>query len=431
MNEIALSVNPAGLEIAHLEQFFGAWAMHPETFESVARQISTMDLAAHVAAAKPRSAEQESGYRLTDDGVAVIQINGTLTKYGSSFTGRGMVAMRKAVRSAARDESARAIVLQIDSPGGTISGTSDLAQEVAAAAAVKPLIAYIEDMGASAAYWIASQAPVIYINETGMAGSIGVFTVVNDFSGAAERDGVRVHVIKTGQFKGAGAPGARISDAQLEEVQRIVSDLNAQFIGAVAGGRKMDREKVAALADGRVHIGMEAVKLGLADGVRSLDSVIGEAARLTTHAPKVSGGTPPAGNPHKMKGSIMDNDAKNPEGAGPVTQPAALTEQQVQAMINAAVEKATAGAIATERQRASAIMALARQYGLAEVGEKLVASGATEPDATVALKDARIEALTKTGATNPGPNMQEQTAGGNESAAALTASAQKIKDSRK
>ena len=95
-----------------------------------------------------------------------------------------------------------------------------------------------------------------------------------DASGLAERIGIKVHVVRAGEFKGAGMFGTEVTDEQLSEFQRIVNGLNEQFLDAVQTGRNMSRQQVEAVADGRVHIAAEAVKLGLIDAVGSFDSVL-------------------------------------------------------------------------------------------------------------------------------------------------------------
>src|SRR5690606_31819803 len=129
---------------------------------------------------------------------------GAMTKQGSSFGGASTVRTRRAIRSAAADKSVSAIMLLIDSPGGSVSGTSDLADDVANAKKKKPVYAYIEDTCCSAAYWVASQCSAIYANPTAIVGSIGTYMVVADYSRMAENAGVKVHCISTGKYKGAG-----------------------------------------------------------------------------------------------------------------------------------------------------------------------------------------------------------------------------------
>ena len=147
---------------------------------------------------------------------------------------------------------------------------------------------FIEDLGASAAYKAASQAGRLSANEPAFIGSIGVYQVVEDTSEMAEKMGVKVHVISTGEFKGAGVPGAPVTDAVLQDVQNEVDALNELFMKAVAKGRHMDIRTVRKLADGRVHIAAKAQSLGLIDAVESFDDALAGLTKLVAPRRRVS-----------------------------------------------------------------------------------------------------------------------------------------------
>jgi signal peptide peptidase SppA len=218
---------------------------------------------------------QQQAAEADEGGIAMIGIHGQMTKGRSSFDdGTSTVETRIAIRKAVRDEQVKAILLHIDSPGGTVAGTADLADEIAGADRRKPVYAYIEDLGASAAYWVASQARRITANRTALVGSIGTLSVLEDLSGMAEAAGVKVHVIATGAYKGAFVEGTEITEDHLAYAQEVVDDLNAPFLKAVKGGRQMTAKQVREAADGRVHIAKKALAFGLIDGVESLDDTV-------------------------------------------------------------------------------------------------------------------------------------------------------------
>ncbi len=284
-SEIAVDV---GCKIPHLDQYFGPWAIQEEPFRAAVDRVtgSGFDLAAHLrvegTAAQQQAASTARGYSTAgnEGNVAVVAIRGTMMKQvGSLSEGASTVLARRAIRAAVADKSVDAILLLIDSPGGTVAGTRDLAEEVAAAGKHKPVFAYIEDLGASAAYWVASQASQIYANATALVGSIGTFAVLWDFSQQADKLGIKVHVIKAGEFKGAGVEGTEITDEQLANWQRIVNELNEHFLVAVSQGRGLARSVVNVLADGRVHVGEKAQALGLIDGVQSFAATIGQLSK--------------------------------------------------------------------------------------------------------------------------------------------------------
>ena len=221
----------------------------------------------------PSTAESSSDYfEITSDGIAIVSLQGPLMKPWSKYGGTSTLFARSMIRDAVKNPQVRGIMMHIDSPGGTVSGTHDLALEVQRASAQKPVYAHIDDLGASAAYWIASQASRITANATALVGSIGTYSVVHDFSKQAELTGIEVIVVSTGDFKGAGVPGTKITDDQIAEIQNRVNDLNEFFIKGVSNGRDMDRADLEKLADGRVFIAKTARANGLIDRVTDFTS---------------------------------------------------------------------------------------------------------------------------------------------------------------
>lgn len=207
-------------------------------------------------------------------GVAVMGIDGPLAKFDSKYGGTNTIRTRQALRAAANDSDVASILMRIDSPGGSVAGTQELGADVAAASAQKNVVAFIEDMGASAAYWVASQARKIYANQMALVGSIGVYSVVFDSSKAAEMQGVQVHVISTAPAKGAFTAGAPITPDQLQSAQQIVDAFGKEFYRAVQAGREMTASQLAAVNTGEIWIAQQAKVLGLIDGVKTLDEVL-------------------------------------------------------------------------------------------------------------------------------------------------------------
>lgn len=214
------------------------------------------------------------------DGVALIQITGFLQKhvdfFSALFGARSIGDIMAQVDAATADGSVNSTLLIIDSPGGTAAGMTDLADSIFDHRAVKPIAAYISDMAASGGYYAASQTDRIVVDRDGIVGSIGTFIVLPDLSAAVAAEGVKVHVIKSGPFKGDDVPGTPVTDATLDELQRLVTDMAAVFIADVARGRgdRLPLSQVQTLADGRVHIGQHAVDLGLADEVGTLKKTL-------------------------------------------------------------------------------------------------------------------------------------------------------------
>jgi signal peptide peptidase SppA len=211
------------------------------------------------------------GWAIADEqsGIVEVVISGQLTKGESKFGGVDSVQLRKQLRQLGSMSEVQGIILRIDSPGGTVAGTADLADDVHALSKAKPIWAFIEDLGASAAYWIAAQATRVSATETSEIGSIGTIAVVYDSSGQATAEGVRVHVLSTGEFKGAGVDGTEVTPAQLSYFQDRVDEANGFFLKALQRGREVAPSAVKSWADGRVWGANEAKRMGLIDKVES------------------------------------------------------------------------------------------------------------------------------------------------------------------
>ena len=179
------------------------------------------------------------------DGVAHIRIAGPILKQVPSiFKMFGINAtsteeVRIMLGDAALDDDVSSIMLDIDSPGGTIDGVESLASDLFAARDIKPVHAHAQDLMASAAYWIGSQAGTLTAGPTAAVGSIGVYTVMDDTSAIVDGKGIRKYVIASHPLKGAGVPGSRITDDQRDDAQRVIDGYAGLFVAAIARGRGM------------------------------------------------------------------------------------------------------------------------------------------------------------------------------------------------
>jgi signal peptide peptidase SppA len=248
-----------------------AWAMHAQSLKAMAAQASAFDFDD-----LDQSQAEPAPYEVVN-GVAIMQLCGPLMKYDDIFTqmfgGSSTLSAQQNIQAALLDSKVTATLLIIDSPGGEVSGTGDLAETIANS--TKPVIAYISDKCASGAYWAASQADYVFCNSTASVGSIGVYCVWEDTSQAYADAGVKVTLIKAGDFKGTGADGVPISDDQIAEEQREVNEIYEMFVDAVANGRSMTNSQAKQLATGQSWIASKAKDLGLVDGIASLDDVFG------------------------------------------------------------------------------------------------------------------------------------------------------------
>jgi signal peptide peptidase SppA len=266
------------------------WAIEPQRGQLLWKQLSLIgaqshreEFEAHQSAEIEARAGEGERYEKPFEmwgSVAVISVSGPMMKSPSSFSSNAStVQVRRQVRAAVADKEVTSILIRFDSPGGSVSGTQDLADEIAAANRKKECVAYIEDLCCSAAIWCASQCSQVYANATAIVGSIGTYMVVEDWSKFFQDKGIEVHVLSTGAHKGAGAFGAEIAPEQLAQFQQTVDDLNEHFLAAVSRGRSMTREKLSEIADGRVWVGEQAVGIGLVDAIATMDDVLSSMLR--------------------------------------------------------------------------------------------------------------------------------------------------------
>lgn len=268
----------------------GEWAILPGFLQQAVAAIKSglwkdgeSKASADILAARAAVVVDENNepmYFRTGDGVAILRMSGPMMKARSKYGGVSTVDQRRNIRAIMSDEKAKSVLQIIDSPGGTVAGTEALAADVKSLDLVKPVLTYFEDLGASAAYWTGAQARRVSANASAQVGSLGVYGVVVDSSGQAEKEGVQVHVVSTGENKGAFVPGAPVTEKQLESYQGLINKMNAQFKEAVRSGRKLSAEHVDKLFDGSVWMAEDAKQLGLIDAVESLDSALAEATRL-------------------------------------------------------------------------------------------------------------------------------------------------------
>lgn len=201
--------------------------------------------------------------------VAVISMRG-IALYATEMQPLCFSTLRLAqtLRAAAADSTISAILLDIDSPGGSVTGTKEAGDAVWAARQKKPVIAYVNPLAASAAYWIASQANKIVGTTSGDVGSIGVYMMHVDLSGMMAQNGVRPTLIYAGQHKVDGNPYEPLKSDARDWSQRECNEIYRQFNHAVARGRGVSAEHVAQhFGQGRTFMAPEAKALGLIDTI--------------------------------------------------------------------------------------------------------------------------------------------------------------------
>lgn len=224
-------------------------------------------------------------YTVDENGVAHVRIEGPLAQRAWScwvFGGDGYDAIESRVRAAIDDPRSRALVIEYDSPGGEVAGCGVCADAIrsAADASGKPVVSYVGELAASAAYWLASAADKIVTPASGMLGSIGVIaTRIEDTTSGAS--GRKVHLITSGARKADGHPTVPLSEEELAATQAKIDALADVFAGAVAERRGLTLAQVRGL-EADVFVGADAVAKGLADRVGNLSSAVAYARELAT-----------------------------------------------------------------------------------------------------------------------------------------------------
>ncbi len=252
-----------------------------------AQQFSFSELMKMFGGAKPDTAEKKT------ERIAVVPVVGEiLSGNGEELMGAsGNVydfALNKTLSDIARDDSVKAVVLRIDSPGGSVIASDNIWHAVRALAKKKPVVASFGDVAASGGYYIASAATEVYSIPATITGSIGVVGGKVVFSGAADKLGVHAERIQTGKNAGLESPLSKFSDSEREAVLRSMQGAYDMFVDRVVEGRGLAREKVLEVAEGRVWVGTQALSFGLVNKMGSLDDALTRARELA----KVPAGTP-------------------------------------------------------------------------------------------------------------------------------------------
>ena len=344
------------------------------------------------------------------DGVAIIPVLDTLVNRGAWLDSRSGLTSYEGIaaqlRAAGQDPEVRSVLLDISSPGGEAAGMAGLADLIRSVRQTKPVTAFVNDMAASAAFGIASAASEIVISPTSILGSIGVVMLHADRSGELAAQGVKPTLIFAGSHKVDGNPFEPLSDAVRADLQASVDAHYRQFLDTVAAGRgrKLTAD-MARATEARTFIGVDAVRLGLADRIASFDEVL---ASLSEHTR--SQAIRPSGRTARKGGIFMSTeDIAAAVEAAPATsiapaQPARLDAPAPQSA--ARLDEAVAAARLEERARIRAIVNCEAAEGRAAQALMLATETAlsvaeAEKILTASPKESRVEALAQRATTGP------------------------------
>ena len=227
------------------------------------------------------SKEKRGSEGLSAGPTKVIPILGSLTHRGSSMGALSGISsyhsLQDAINSALDDDSVKNILLDIDSPGGTVAGAFDFADFIAESKAVKPIYAIARDQMSSAAYLIGSAATKVYATQTSQVGSIGVVAMHLDKSEKDKKEGVKPTFIHAGAYKVAGNPHEKLEGDALDYLKGSVEESYDMFVSAVARNRGLNEQDVRD-TEARVYKGSKAKEIGLVDEITTFEALIQELA---------------------------------------------------------------------------------------------------------------------------------------------------------
>ncbi len=287
----------------HIRRAFAAapWAIVPEALdfliEVVERRIEDREPTAEEKAAAIQAAARPAP-ATSSGSIAVLPVRGIISNRIGSMQnmsgGTSAEALQNALNQLVADPHVSAIVLDVDSPGGSVLGIQELADAIHAATAVKPVYAVTNAVAGSAAYWIASQASELVVTPSGLVGSIGVFSVHVDRSQADAQEGVKRTLIKAGRFKAEGSDMEPLTDEARASAQGQIDAYYDQFTRSVARGRgvSLANARGAKFGEGRMVTAEAAVERGMADRVATMQETLDRLQKKVSRASARAEGNP-------------------------------------------------------------------------------------------------------------------------------------------
>ena len=191
-------------------------------------------------------------------------------------------AITEQLRRFRKDKGIKAIILRINSPGGAVGPTQEIYREVLRTVETKEVVASLGGVAASGGYYIAAAAKQIVANPGTITGSIGVIMEFVRFEELLNKIGIKLEVLKSGEFKDIGSPHRELTARDKELISALIADIQKQFVEAVASGRNLSLEKTREIADGRIFSGAQAKELGLVDVLGNFQDAVELAKNMAT-----------------------------------------------------------------------------------------------------------------------------------------------------
>ncbi|MGA9047569.1 MAG: signal peptide peptidase SppA [Dehalococcoidia bacterium] len=216
--------------------------------------------------------------------VAVISLNGVIQIESSSsvFSGSSITPdeVGKQLERAQNDFNVKAIVIQVNSPGGDVSACQEIVYEMQKVK--KPMVISMRSVAASGGYYISAKANKIIALPSTLTGSIGVISEIPNLKGLFDKIGVNMEIVKSGKYKDMYSGMNELTPDERAIIQKTNDEMYGEFIDIVAEGRHMDPDKVKELATGQAYTGLQAKELGLVDELGGLQTAVDEAAKLAS-----------------------------------------------------------------------------------------------------------------------------------------------------
>jgi protease IV len=217
-----------------------------------------------------RGLSNKADFSVAGEAVGIIEVNGVISDSLKTL---------EQIKQFKKNDSIKAVVLRVNSPGGGVAASQEIYYEINKLSEKKPVIASFGSLAASGGYYISAGADKIVTNPGTITGSIGVIMTYTNIEELFSKIGIKPVVIKSGEYKDVPSPVKKLSEKEKAYLEKFIKNIHDQFIDAVAEGRKMNRNKVLEIADGRIFSGKEAKDIGLVDMLGTIEDAIELAGR--------------------------------------------------------------------------------------------------------------------------------------------------------
>lgn len=364
-----------------------AWAILPQKWDEIS---ALLDELGPDVLSKTTDFDEYSQTPITvANGIATVPFEGTMMRKANLFSkvsgGVSADLTASALRDLAADPAVKAILMHANSPGGAVDGVEALGRVVSEVAQQKPVYVFADSLLASAAYWALSGATKIYAAPDAIVGSIGVIHSRIDKSEQLEKEGVKVHITRSGRYKAIGQASEPYSEDERDQTQKIVDNYYSLFVDHVAQNRDMTPEAIVAF-EGDVFSAKEAESHNLIDSVKTLEDVMAEIGAEVDTQVKLEHLS------QAYSAAIADNEAKQAEMAVLASKLEALQAENAQAVADALIAKVEASVktlVEVEHKVAPAQAELLKERLMADF-EGTMAAFALVPSGTAAPKSADV-----------------------------------------